>query len=203
MPSVLLAVQDNQLQQLPDICCHQRLTCLLLDSNKLSSITPAAISRPDNSSSSGGSAMRQPHSVLQTLSLTINQLTSICSGVGGPSSSSSSDWRLAGWSAQGLSLWLPGLQTLQLSGNQLSDLHGLQGCSNLRVLDVSRNHLTDVQVSACCVARPRELACVLHAGPPPTARSMGWCLFAACLMPLHHGCDVLYPVWLHATFCRA
>jgi Leucine-rich repeat (LRR) protein len=130
----------------------------------LSSITPAANSRPSNS---GSSSMRPPHSVLQTLSLTNNQLTSICSGLSGPSSSSSvvsgagqaggnNGWRVAGWRDQGLSLWLPGLQTLLLSGNQLPDLNGLQGCSNLRVLDVSRNHLTDVQVRACPAFRPRE-----------------------------------------------
>jgi hypothetical protein len=45
-----------------------------------------------------------------------------------------------------ISSWLPGLQVLRLSGNQLQDLCGLEGCTNLRVLEVSRNQLTDLQV---------------------------------------------------------
>lgn len=182
-------LQDNQLQSFPDISCHPQLTCLLLDSNKLSSIVPPSVHSYSTSTScsrdAGGVQHQQQqlaqHSCLQVLSLASNRLTSIVCGGSGPSaapakahaitkggsartvkavehstssngsngdSSSSSGSRQSSLRRlhHSISSWLPGLQVLRLSGNQLQDLCGLEGCTNLRVLDVSRNQLTDLQV---------------------------------------------------------
>jgi Leucine-rich repeat (LRR) protein len=126
---------------------------LLLDSNKLGSILPT----PSSSSSSSACTPCQPHSALQTLSLTNNQLTSIVCSSSSPahsrepahatsSSSCGSSAPVRCSTLQGLSSWLLGLQTLKLCGNQLRDLCGLESCCSLRALDVSRNQLTDLQV---------------------------------------------------------
>jgi len=163
-------MQDNHLQHLPDISCHPQLTALLLDSNLLSEVAATAAR-----SSSGGACMPLEHRRLQILSLTSNHITSLCSCAvllspmqqatatacntcsshnGTSSSSSSSSGGGSGSSGSCvpgtmlLSSWLPCLQVLRLSGNQLCSLAGLQGCSSVRTLDVSRNHLTDLQVRA-------------------------------------------------------
>lgn len=154
-------MQDNQLQHFPDISPHPQLTALLLDSNQLCSISPAT----DGDSST---ALPPHHSCLQTLSLANNQLTSLCGQIGastchdqlantrGPVACSSSNSGAddsnnsahiaAGSAPQQLSSWLPCLQVLRVSGNQLCDLSGLQNCSHLQLLDVSRNKLTSLQV---------------------------------------------------------
>lgn len=174
-PCSVLLLQDNQLQELPDISHHPHLTSLQLDSNQLRHIVPAAgWSLNCSSSSSSGAGgigqgsvgvLLQQHSCLQTLSLANNSITSICASSAaqhssssahgaGPTlsrsntttTSSSSSRGPPGSMLPGLSSWLVGLQTLRLPGNQLQDLTGLEGCSNLTKLDVSRNQLTCLQV---------------------------------------------------------
>jgi hypothetical protein len=131
------------------------LTSLLLDSNHIKQLTYAgsSSSKHNNSHELQQPQQSQQH-CLQELSLANNQLSSLrlsCNGssnqCGPPSqqlnggSSSSSTLQLASW--------LVCLQVLRLPGNQLRNLAGLQGCSSLRQLDVSRNKLTCLQVRAC------------------------------------------------------
>jgi Leucine-rich repeat (LRR) protein len=92
-----------------------------------------------------------------------NSITSICAGStaamqsstaahgtghppSGYSSSSCNSSGSLGFRLSGLSSWLVGLQVLRLPGNQLRDLAGLEGCSSLTQLDVSRNQLTCLRV---------------------------------------------------------
>jgi Leucine-rich repeat (LRR) protein len=143
-------VQDNALTELPSLASHPWLTSLLLDSNHIKHLNNAGSS---SSSKHGRLHELQPVGIqqhcLQELSLANNQLSTLLlssssgSYHGGPpsqqiSSSSSSTLQLAGW--------LVCLEVLRLPGNQLRDLAGLQGCSSLRQLDVSRNKLTRLQV---------------------------------------------------------
>eukprot|EP00775_Hariotina_reticulata_P009347 gene9347-9510_t len=62
----------------------------------------------------------------------------------------------------GLSSFLVALTELKLSGNLLSDLSGLQGCSCLRVLDVSRNKLSCLQELSLSDNQVSRLDVLLH-----------------------------------------
>lgn len=159
------------------------------------------------------------HTCLQVLSLTSNHLTSLCgscsaapvqatpshcsaTGVetkasnGGSSNGGST--RDSSCSRPGsrvglhhsISSWLPALQVLRLSGNQLQDLCGLEGCLNLRVLDVSRNQLTCLQVMpgglAGQVAASGDRQNGLRSAGGFTRRSPALCGFVVPLAALSH-----------------
>jgi Leucine-rich repeat (LRR) protein len=135
-------MQDNTLAELPSLTSHLRLITLLLDSNHIKQLNFAG-----SSSSSGASKQPEPvQHCLQELSLANNQLTSLQLSYRDTSrhlTPQSSTLQLASW--------LVCLQVLRLPGNQLRDLAGLQGCSSLRQLDVSRNKLTCLLVRGLVV----------------------------------------------------
>jgi Leucine-rich repeat (LRR) protein len=151
-------LQDNKLQQLPDLSSHPHMTALLLDNNRLQCLLPHAHDAewPDGSSSSSAA----PHTSLQLLSVTNNQLTSL---VDMPRQLQQQPQQQPQQPQQPMACvvaWLPVLTVLALSGNGLREVDALAGCSRLRHLDVSRNQLTSLQVGRVGVAEPVVCACV-------------------------------------------